>query len=192
MSIFRTLREKRLWFYALLVLLAILSTLAFGRPLQEMLRDQNVQTVFFLIGMILTGATIITHGLKTQPSKTEITIWIGIAAVYIMFIFRLGAPERSHLIEYSVLSIFVHEALTERWGQKKGDAVPALLAFLTVSIIGVLDESVQMFLPSRVFDPTDMLFNSLAALMAIGGSMILKYARNKFRRNMSGKKALGE
>jgi len=75
MPIFTSSHEKRLWQYALIVLAAILSTLALGRPLQEMLRDQNVQAVFFLLGMILTGATIIVHGLKVRPSKTEIAIW---------------------------------------------------------------------------------------------------------------------
>jgi len=99
--LFTACREKRLWHYAFIVLIAIFSTLAFGRPLQEMLGDQDMQAVFFMMGMILTGATIIGHGLKVQPSKTEMVIWIGYSAVYIMFVFSLRAPELSHLIEYS-------------------------------------------------------------------------------------------
>ena len=77
MPIFRSSREKRLWLYAIIVLVAIISTLALGRPFQKMLRDQNVQAVFFLIGMLLTGLTIVMHGLKVQPGKTEIAIWVG-------------------------------------------------------------------------------------------------------------------
>jgi len=58
-----------------------------------------------------------------------------------------------------------------------------LIAFAITVAIGILDECIQIFLPSRVFDPLDMLFNSLAALMAIGGSMALHWARKKFRKN---------
>ena len=148
-----------------------------------MLRDQNIQAVFFLLGMILIGATIIIHGLKVQPSKTEIAIWVGLAAVYIMFIFRLGAPERSHLIEYSVLAIFIHRALIERLGHKNQVLMQGLIAFVLTSLIGFLDEGIQIFLPNRVFDPLDMLFNSNAALMAIGGSMALQWVQKKFRKN---------
>lgn len=182
MSFFKSTREKRLWFYAFLVLMAILSTLAIGRPLQEMLRDQNVQAVFFLIGMILTGVTIFMHSKKVQADKMELVVWFGLAALYIMFIFRLGAPERSHLMEYSVLAIFIHKALKERLSSKEYLMQPALFAFIATSFVGLLDECIQIFLPDRVFDFEDIQFNTLAAFMAIGGSFIIQWARKKFRK----------
>jgi hypothetical protein len=176
---FKSSAEKRLWLYALLVLAAIFSTLFLGRPLQEMLRDQNTQAVFFLIGLILTWVTITVHGLKIRPSKIELAIWLGLVSVYTMLIFRLGAPERSHLIEYSVLAIFIQKALLERFKDENNNLKPALIALLMTIIIGVIDESIQKVLPNRVFDPEDIVFNSLAALMAIGGSMILTWGRKK-------------
>ena len=183
MPIFISSREKRLWIYALIVFVAILSNLALGRPLQEMLRDQNVQAVFFLAGMILTGATIIMHGLKVKPSKTEIAIWFGLAAVGIMFVFRLGAPERSHIMEYSVLAIFIHKAFIERFSHKNQVLMPALLALVITVMIGTCDEGLQLYLPNRVFDPNDIIFNSFAAFMAIGGSLLLQWAKQRFRKN---------
>jgi len=181
MPLFTSSREKRFWLYALIVLVAILSTLFLGRPLQEMLRNQNIQAIFFLIGMVLTGATIIIHGLKVRPSKTELVIWVGLAAVYIMFVFRLGVPERSHLMEYSVLAIFIHKAFIERLSPKSQILMPALLALIVSIIIGVFDEVIQMFLPNRVFDRLDILFNSFAALLAISASIALQWVRKKFR-----------
>ena len=180
MPAFRSNKEKRLWLCALIVLTAIFSTLALGRPLQEMLRDQNTQAVFFLLGMLLTGATIILHGLKTRPGKKEIAIWVGLAAVYIMFIFRLGAPERSHMIEYSVLAIFVHKAMMERLTDKNQVLKSAAIAFAVTVLIGAIDECIQLFLPNRVFDLVDIFFNSIAAFMAIVGSIILQWAKKEY------------
>ena len=58
-------------------------------------------------------------------------------------------------------------------------AVPALplLAVLATAALGLLDECIQAFLPSRVFDPLDILFNLLAGAMAVGASVALAWAR---------------
>jgi VanZ family protein len=89
----------------------------------------------------------------------------------------MGIPERSHLIEYGVVAVFIYEALMERASQGRRVPVPALLAILTTSLFGVLDECIQAILPSRVFEPTDILFNVLAALMAIVASVTLGWTR---------------
>ena len=88
-----------------------------------------------------------------------------------------GPEERSHLIEYGVVGVFIYEALTER--ASHGRRVPAVpvLAILATAAIGLLDEFIQVFLPSRVFDPLDILFNLLAAAMAVGASATLAWAR---------------
>jgi hypothetical protein len=135
--------------------------------------------------MLLVGVTMVMHGLKLKPGKIEIAIWFGFAAIYLMVFLRLGLAERSHLMEYSVLAIFIHMALLEREHTKKNSMNPALLAFLITLIIGVLDECIQIFLPGRVFDPNDMLFNGLAAFMAIGVRLVLQFIRNKMRQSKS-------
>ncbi len=55
--------------------------------------------------------------------------------------------------------------------------VPAQLAILATTLVGALDEDIQTVLPSRVFDPVDMLFNLLAAVMAATASSALRWAR---------------
>lgn len=175
-------KERRFWIYAAAVAMAIFATLLMGRPLQHMLRDQNVQAVFFLSGMLLVGGAILVHGLRLRPSKRELAVWIGLAAVFVMFVFRLGAPERSHLIEYSVLAIFIHKALGERWAESASIWRTALMAWLFTFLIGVVDEGLQYWLPDRVFDTEDIVFNGIAATMAIGGSLIVNWARRRFGR----------
>jgi VanZ family protein len=55
--------------------------------------------------------------------------------------------------------------------------MPPLLAVVATAALGLLDECIQAFLPSRVFDPLDILFNVLAGTMAVGASMALAWAR---------------
>lgn len=174
---FVSAKEKRLWLWAATVLVAILATLFIGRPLANQLRDQNIQAIFFLFGLIMTGAAIVVHALRVKPNQIELSIIYGIVAVYGMFIFRLGAPERSHLIEYSVLAILVHKALIERFKDTNSILKPALLGLTITFLIGVLDESIQLFLPNRVFDVEDIVFNGMATAMAISANVLITWVR---------------
>lgn len=181
MPIFTSSREKRLWLYTLLVLIAISTTLFLGDYFVVLFGNQKTQANIGMLGMILIGATILIHGIISKPKKTEIVIWLGLTAVYLFLFLRLGHTERSHMMEYGVLAIFMHKALLERARQVKKTIRPALLAFLATFVIGVLDECVQIYIPNRVFDTIDILFNSLAAFMSIGTSMVLSWVRIKIR-----------
>jgi hypothetical protein len=173
MSLFTSDREKRLWLWSFSVLVAIYLSLVLGQQLTGILFSQDIAAVIFSLSMLLVGATIMVNGLRKQPSITEVTVLLGIAAVYLMFFLRIGITERSHLFEYSVLALFIYEALKERVLQGRRVPIPALTALLATILIGAIDEALQLFLPYRVFDPVDIMFNSIAALMAIGASMVL-------------------
>nr|WP_299387598.1 VanZ family protein [Allomuricauda sp.] len=183
MPIFTSSREKRLWLYALAIALAIFATLFVGRPLANQLRDQNVQAIFFSIGLLLVGAVMLVYGWRTKPSRMEMALILGFVAVYTLFVFRLGAPERSHLIEYSVLAIFIHRALMERKSNGKKVPYPIVLAFIATCVLGILDESLQRVLPNRTFDMEDIYFNGMSAGMALMVKAILTWARKRFRSN---------
>ncbi|MEP0987357.1 VanZ family protein [Ekhidna sp.] len=179
---FSTPREKRLWIWSLLISITIFLSLFLGKPLQHQLRDQNVQAIIFVLGMLFVGITILIHGLRSKPGRFQFTILIGVMAVYVMFFLRLGAPERSHLIEYSILAIFIHSALQERTKvQGVQKLKQALGAFLITFSIGVIDESIQLFLPNRVFDPQDILFNGIVTFFAIGTSLLLNWIRERVK-----------
>jgi hypothetical protein len=188
MTTFTSLREKRLWLGSFIVFATIYATLFMGRPLASQLRDQNIQAVFFVVGILLIGAAIIIHGVRTKPGKMEISILLGIIAVYVLFIFRLGAPERSHVLEYSVLAIFIHKAFAERGNHRKLILTPSALAFIVAFLIGLMDEFIQIFLPNRVFDPLDILFNGIAVTMAIGTSALMTWLRKRVDKSKIDKK----
>ena len=98
-----------------------------------------------------------------------------------------SVTERTHLMEYGVVGVFIYAALTERASQGRHVPVPALLAMLATTLLGAFDEGIQAMLPSRVFDPMDMLFNFLAAVMSVAASATLGWARRlavrQFRRH---------
>ena len=178
MTLFSSNRERRLWVWTLAVVVAIYSTMGLAQTLAGALRDRGLLNAGFFLGMFLVLAAIVIQGLKTRPGGPEIGVALGVAGAYLIVLLRMAIPEeRSHLIEYSVVALFIHAALAERASQGRRVPVPALLAVLATTLIGVLDECFQALLPNRVIDPRDILFNILAGVMAVTASVALGWAR---------------
>ena len=178
MFLFSSQRERRLWIWTALVVAAIYSTLGLARTLTDRLGNDFFSVWLFLLGCLLILLTVITQGLKVRPGGAEIAVALGVAAAYLLILVRMSAPtERSHLVEYGVVAVFIHEALTERAARGRRVPLPALLAIAAASLVGVIDELIQRVIPGRVFDPVDILFNVLAAVMAVGASVALRRAR---------------
>lgn len=166
-----------MWIWTLVVVAGIFATLGLAATLAKSLNNQALAAVLFLAGMFLVGVTVLTSGLQARPRGVEIAAGLGIAVVYGMLLFRLTIPERSHLIEYSVVAVFIFEAVTERKRNGRRVPAPALLTILLTTIIGTVDELIQLYLPSRHFDWYDILFNFLAALVAVVALLLLRYVR---------------
>ena len=190
MTFFSSTRERRLWLGTLAVVLAIYATLGLTGTLAEALREYGLlnAAVFFLLGMFLVGATIVTQGIKVRPGGAEIAVALGVTAAYLMVFTRMAIlEERTHLIEYGVLGVFIHEALVERVRQGRRVPLPPLVAVLATAGLGVVDEGIQWLLPNRVFDPQDILFNLLAGTMSIGAVIALGWARRRTSRARHGR-----
>ena len=186
MGLFVSRRERRLWLWTVAVVVAIYSTLGLAGALAEKLYDTGLlDAALFLLGMLLVGVTILIHGLSLRPAGAQIGIALGVATVYFMVFFRMTLPERSHLIEFGVVAVFIYEALRERIAHGRRVPVVPLLAVLLTGLVGTLDESIQLFLPNRVFDPVDIVFNVLAAAMAVTASLALRWAKHRARLSRS-------
>ncbi|WP_086478451.1 VanZ family protein [Arenibacter amylolyticus] len=183
MSCFTSSKEKHLWGWTLVVFAAIVATLFMGEPLVKFFGSQDVQALVFVLGMVLAGTAILINAIKRKPGRMEWVLWFGVLAVYVMLFLRLGLPERSHLFEYSILAILVQDALIERKNNGSYKGSPALWAMLMVFSVGVLDEIFQLFLPYRVFDPLDILFNGFVIAVAIGAKVMLTWGRKFTQKN---------
>lgn len=181
---FTSKREKRLWLLVVIALTAIYSTLGFAGALAGLLRDRNLLTPVFFLGLFLVMATVVTQGLKVKPRGAEIALGLGITAVYLLMFARMAIPDahRGHLVEYSVVAVFIYEALTERAKQGRKVPAPALLTIVITTLLGVIDEGIQILLPNRVYDPLDILFNFWAAVLAVSASAALAWLR-RWRQN---------
>ena len=177
-SWFASDRERRLWAWTAAVVVAIYSTLGLARTLAGALRDEGLLVAAFGLGMLLVGGTALVMGLGRRPGGLEIGVALGVATAYYMVLVRMALPEeRTHLIEYGVVAVLIHEALKERARGSRHVPVPALLAVVAAAVMGAVDEGIQAFLPTRVFDLEDILFNVLAAVMAVSSSVALSWAR---------------
>ena len=183
MAFFVSDRERRLWWWTLAVVAAIYATLGLAGTIAEVLgEDGFLDAALFLLGMGLVAVTVVAHGFRKGPRGAEIVVMLGVATVYFMALFRMTLVERSHLIEYGVVAVFILEALRERARRRRVVPAPALSAILATGLVGAIDEGIQLFLPNRVFDPVDIVFNVLAATMAVGAGLALGWARRLTRR----------
>ena len=180
-NLFKSARERRLWLITAAIVIAIYTTLSYTPALAERLYNQNFAAFAFGSSMLLVGLTILTQGLKNRPRGLEIGVFLGILTVYALLFLRLTLPERSHLIEYSILAVIIFEALMERLEQGGSIPVPWLVAIVITSLIGVVDEMIQLYLPNRVFDWEDIIFNTLASMMAVVSMVALNWARQRWQ-----------
>ena len=51
-----------------------------------------------------------------------------------------------------------------------------MIAVVLASAIGIVDELIQLIIPSRVFDPIDIGFNVFAAVMGVAVSSAIAWA----------------
>ena len=178
-SRFTSDRERRLWFCALAVVVAIYSTLGLAGSLAEVLREHHLLPAAFFFLMFLTVAAIVGSGLKTRPGRREIWVGLGVMAVYGMLVIRMGGSleERTHLFEYGIVSVLIYQALSERSENGRRVPVPAVLALVVTALLGWIDEGIQAVLPDRVYDNFDVFSNVIAALMGIGGNVVIGWGR---------------
>ena len=185
-SLFTSPRERALWFWASIVATTVFVGLGFSRSLQSIIAGSILVPVFFGVGFLFVILMILTQGLRIRPGGVEIGLVLGIASILLLAFVRLTSPaERTHLVEYAVLALLVHEALIERSANRGTSLAPGLVAFPIVAAIGILDEVVQSAIPNRVFDVRDVLFNILAVGSAILANTSLRWMRKRMHKPLS-------
>lgn len=174
---FTSHRERRLWCWALIILAAIYTTLGLAGKVSGVLRERNLLTASFGLGMLLVLAAITVQWMQRSSGRGEIWVALAVTAAYFMAWVRIESPEeRTHLIEYSLVVVLIYQALVERVRNGRRVPSPAVLAVVATALLGWLDEGIQAILPNRVYDLRDVGFNALAGLLAVTASLALNWA----------------
>ena len=178
MITFTSARERRLWALTLAVVVAIYATLGLARTLSDELRNRDLLDNTFFFAFVVLVAAVVIRALRLRRGGSELFVMLVTAIVYLMMFLRMASPEeRTHLLEYGVVALLIYEALTERASHGSPVPRPALVAIAVTCVIGAIDELIQLAIPSRVFDPVDIGFNALAALVAVGATLALARVR---------------
>ena len=174
---FTSARERRLWLWALTVLVLIYATMGQAPEIAASFRERSGLRIAGAIVLALAGLTILLRWLRTRPRSAEVAVAIAVVAAYTMAWARIDSfEERTHLFEYGVVAVLAHMALTERGAPLWKSALATTGA---VAMLGIIDELVQLVLPGRVFDLRDIGFNLFAVFAAVGARMAVLWARRR-------------
>lgn len=171
-------RERRMWALTGLTAATIYATMGLARTLSDELRTRALFDSLFAVAMLLVAASAVAFAWHRRATAAQWGVGLGVAAVYLLIFVRMGIPEeRTHLIEYGVVALLAHEALRER-----GTRHDAIAAIVIAGVAGLGDELIQAVVPSRVYDTEDVIFNVLAAAIAIGARLLVEAAGRRASR----------
>ncbi len=183
MDTFSSRRERNLWLGAGVVLGLIAATLGLVGLFRDLVQDQRLVEHLTFWAAMGVFATIGLRGVMKRPNDGRVVLGVGVAATVALVVLRMLTPEaRTHMVEYGVLTVFVYEALKERAANGRSVPVLPLVAFALPAAVGVLDEGTQLLIPSRVFDPVDIAFNTAAA----GATVLALWVLGWIRARLSG------
>lgn len=180
MTLFQSNREKWLWLSVFVLLLIIYSTLGVARDIAGYLKNEHLLGTFFYACSLLIGVGLTTYVIKSRSNFKAILVFLGVALLYFFLFMQMDIPEeRTHIVEYGIVALLIHQALLERYKNQTKYFLVAVVAVVLTFLAGAVDEVIQEFLPTRYFDVRDILFNGFAGVLAIFSSYIFRVA-NQF------------
>lgn len=155
-------------------LLCIYTTLSIARPVAEYLRTAGtlLPTIVLLFGSSTPLALIWRYNVISRK-QFFLRISLIIALLYTAFLIPALPEERLHFLTYGLLGWLICWSLEPAsqyitHSSKKNKIILGyLLPCLLVWLAGGIDELIQWWLPVRVFDVRDIIFNAVAGTVGI-------------------------
>ena len=159
-------RNSRSWFWVLLCIIGIYSTIPLARSVQKFVynnigRDFFTYAVFFAI-FAATAALLYLFIFRLKIKNISQYCWLLLSAglcIYYTIQLRKHPEEAIHILEYGLLSLLIFRALSHR----VRDWSIYITVVLSVLFIGTMDEFIQWMMPQRFWDIKDVIINTLAA-----------------------------
>lgn len=206
---FSSARERRLWIWAAVSLIAIYASLAYVRAPTEWLRERNLLRLAVAAVFLVAVALIASVLARRRPGRTELFVLAAAAVAYLGVLLRMErVEERVHFLEYGLVGGLVYAALLERWRRGPGggaargretspggaeapdrpvSAGPArgrfpwteLIAIFVTAAAGWGDEGIQAILPNRVYELRDVGLNVAAGILVVTAMAARSWARRR-------------
>jgi len=102
--------------------------------------------------------------IKSRSSRADYVLLIIVTAGYLYSLLKITIIiEQVHFIEYGILAYFFLKAIRHY----RSDAGVYLIAAFAVTLVGIIDEIIQGFLPDRVGELHDVYLNIISGLLAL-------------------------
>ena len=160
----------------LLVLICIYGSIFIGKRYTSLLYKQETQAILFGSGLILISFASLFYAWSDRKRVWKLSAVLALLGVFIFFVFRWGAPERSHLMEYAALALFFHGYIKDKYPRLSA-IKSLLLTLLFCAVAGLVDELLQLLVPYRHFDWEDVVFNAMASCIGLASYIILRLLR---------------
>jgi len=145
-----------------LVIISVLASSTFARPVVEWLRENIGNSgITLLVGALASICILLLLYKVAALSRLRILltlIFICCVALYLTT-FQI-AEERIHILKYGLIAFL---AARDNAFQRPGTTF--LIAVVTATLVGTCDELLQSIIPGRVGDPRDVLFDFIGALI---------------------------
>ncbi len=173
-------REKRLWAAVGLIVFIIYFTLGLVVETLQSFQASGWGKPVFWAGCVIALVSVVTKGGSVVPNRNEILIAIGIAILYSVVLSNIEhSEERIHVIMYGVVALLIYAALLERSGNSRRFSKASIVVIVITTAIGAIDEMLQWGMPNRVFDVYDILYDTLASVMAVISNGSLRWIRGQ-------------
>ena len=149
-------------------LLFIYSTLSIVRPIAESLRSNGFLAPTVSILFVLF--TLAALGWRYATTSRKKMIWriLLLIALLTIALCLSGLPEeRVHFVTYGLAGWLICWSIEARPGKLLSSRTGWIIACLLVWLAGGVDELIQWWLPVRVFDVRDIMFNGVAGMMGV-------------------------
>ncbi len=171
------LAPRSAWWAVFAWVVVILTSVPLARALQHWVKATVGRQAYLVVVLLAVAVAVVAGAVASWRRLGRLSWrrmpWLlssgGLCAAYSWHL-RHAPEEALHFIEYGVLGLLLVRALRFRLA----DAALFPAALLIGTMVGVLDELVQWFVPGRFWDVRDIAVNALGiflALVALAGGM---------------------
>ena len=180
-NILNLISKKRLWVLISIYILFIFVSLPFFPAFINVLRSFISKELLNLLSLVLSVSFFLMLSVWIYNKKYKVNQFLLIISpLLLLTYFSLSLDvwvERIHFIEYAVLGLLISRAVNVR-------TLHGIIATCClITLIGVVDEIIQWFLPNRVGDMRDVTMNSFGGLSGLWLGRFLYWEQHFLKRN---------